>query len=191
MKFCAVLGRTTFALILATTSHGIAEGSIINARSRALSNPIAAQYVNGSRSHIEARPGLSIPPSIIQHTTATTTESGHSSTTILQTATSTGHTLPGCSTDCTFDDTYMTQNRNSWTKCLGTVMIGRVHYFVDAANNKTSTSTDYSQRVTFIQNRTEVTSDVSNILSGGSNVLTRTDVNAAGTVTYMDGTNTM
>ena len=45
--------------------------------------------------------------------------------------------------------------------------------------------------MTFIQNRTEVTSDVSDILSGGSYVLTRTDVNAAGTVTYMDGTNTM
>ena len=70
-------------------------------------------------------------------------------------------------------------------------MIGRVHYFVDSANNKTSTSTDYSQRVTFIQNRTEVTSDVSDVLSGGSYVLTRTDVNAAGTVTYIDGTNTM
>ena len=156
-----------------------------------LSNPAAAQYLNGSRYHSEARPGLSIPPSIVQHTTATITESGHPSTTALQTATATGHNLHGCSTDCTFDDTYMTQNRNSWTKCPGTVMIGRVHYFVDSANNKTSTSTDYSQRVTFIQNRTEVTSDVSAILSGGSYVLTRTDVNAAGTVTYMDGTNTM
>ena len=67
-------------------------------------------------------------------------------------------------------------------------MLGRVHYFVDSANNKTSTSTDFVQRVTFMKNGTEVTSDASDILAS---VLTRTDVNAAGTVTYMDGTNTM
>lgn len=70
-------------------------------------------------------------------------------------------------------------------------MLGRVHYFVDSANNKTSTSTDFVQRVTFRKNGTVVTSDASDIISGGSHVLTRTDVNAAGTVTYMDGTNTM
>lgn len=70
-------------------------------------------------------------------------------------------------------------------------MIGRVHYFVDAANNKTSTSTDFAQQVTFSQNGTRVTSDVTNILASGSQILTRTDVNAAGTVTHMDGTNTM
>ena len=70
-------------------------------------------------------------------------------------------------------------------------MIGRVHYFVDSANNKTSTSTDFAQQVTFSQNGTRVTSDVTNILASGSQILTRTDVNAAGTVTYMDGTNTM
>jgi hypothetical protein len=155
------------------------------------SNTVIAQYLNATRSHHEARPGLSIPPSIVQHTTTTITEPGHLSTTALQPASTTEHAFRGCSTDCTFDDTYMTQNRNSWTKCQGTVMLGRVHYFVDSANNKTSTSTDFVQRVTFMKNGTKVTSDASDIISGGSHVLTRTDVNAAGTVTYMDGTNTM
>ena len=70
-------------------------------------------------------------------------------------------------------------------------MLGRVHYFVDSANNKTSTSTDFVQRVTFLKNGTKVTSNAGDIISGGSHILTGTDVNAAGTVTYMDGTNTM
>lgn len=156
-----------------------------------LSSPIVAQYLNGSRYHHEARPGPQFPPSIVQHTTATITKSGSSSITTLQAATSTGHDFRGCSTDCTFTESFMSQQCNSWTKCQGTVMIGRVHYLVNPVDNKTSTSTDYSQRVTFTNNGTRVTSDVTDILSSGPQILTRTDVNAAGTVACADGTNTM
>jgi hypothetical protein len=103
-------------------------------------------------------------------------------------ATSTGHAFPGCSTNCTYDIGRLTQHHISWTKCRDTVILGRVHYFVDRANNKTSTSTDFAHRVTFLSNGHEVTSDASDILAS---VLTRTDVNAAGTVTYTYGTQTM
>jgi hypothetical protein len=93
--------------------------------------------------------------------------------------------------DCTYSRPYLFQTQNSWTKCHDTVMIGRVHYFVDSANNSTSTSTEYAQQVTYASNHTWVTAGGSDIAAGGSRILTRTDVNEAGTVTYMDGTNTM
>lgn len=71
-------------------------------------------------------------------------------------------------------------------------MVGRIYYIIDSANNKTITSTSYSQQVTLFNSvGSKVTSDVSDIIAAGSHILTRTDVNAAGTVTYVDGTETM
>jgi hypothetical protein len=103
-------------------------------------------------------------------------------------ATTTDHAFPGCSTDCTYDKSRLSQHHISWTKCQDTVMLGRVHYFVDRVNNKTSTSTDLAHQVTFLSNGSQVTSDASDILAS---ILTRTDVNAAGTVTFTHGTHTM
>lgn len=74
---------------------------------------------------------------------------------------------------------------------MGTAIIGRIHYIVDRANNKTITSTSYAEQVTFSTKGYKVTMPVSEIIGNGSQILTRTDVNAQGTVTYVDGTSTV
>lgn len=100
-------------------------------------------------------------------------------------------TADPCIKDCSINMKYITASYHYWTRCEGTAIIGLIHYIVDSANNKTSTSTSYSQQVTIFSGRSWVTSNVSDILATGSHVLIRTDVNAAGTVTYVDHGNTM
>lgn len=59
---------------------------------------------------------------------------------------------------------------------------------VDDNTNITTASTSYLAQVTFTSNGALVTSEVSEIIANGSQILTRTDVNAAGTVTMaVDG----
>lgn len=62
-------------------------------------------------------------------------------------------------------------------------VIGQVYYLVDNGTNITSMSTSYASQVTFEISGTMVTSAVSDIVANGSDILTRTDVNAGGTVT--------
>lgn len=72
---------------------------------------------------------------------------------------------------------------------MATAVVGQVMLIVDGNTNMTTTSTSYLSQVTFTSNGTIVTSDVTDILANGSHILTRTDVNAAGTVTVaIDGT---
>ena len=70
-------------------------------------------------------------------------------------------------------------------------MIGRIYYTIDRANNKTITSTSYAAQVTFTSSGSEVTSPGTDLVGKGSQVLTRTDVDASGSVLYVDGTVTM
>ena len=100
-------------------------------------------------------------------------------------------TNPGCSKDCTINLSYMTVNKRSWSKCLGTAVIGRIHYIVDRAHNKTVTSTSYEEQVTFETGNKKVTMPVTDLIANGSQILTRTDVNAQGSVTHVDGTHTL
>lgn len=93
-----------------------------------------------------------------------------------------------CHANCTF--TKIVSNVGQWTRCQtkATNVVGKVVLIVDDSKNITTTSTSYLDRVTFTSNGTLVTSDVSDILANGSQILTRTDVNAAGTVTVaVDG----
>lgn len=95
----------------------------------------------------------------------------------------------GCRTNCTF--TKVESNHGNWQKCqtMATAVVGQVMLIVDGNTNMTTTTTSYLAQVTFTSNGTIVTSDVTDILANGSHVLTRTDVNAAGTVTVaIDGT---
>jgi hypothetical protein len=66
---------------------------------------------------------------------------------------------------------------------MATAVVGRIVYIVDNSTNATRTSTSYSAQVTFRASGTLVTSAVSDIVANGSQILTREDVNAAGTVT--------
>lgn len=72
-----------------------------------------------------------------------------------------------------------------WFQCQSQTMamIGRVYYIVDNGTNTTSMSTSYASQVTFELSGTMVTSAVTDIFANGSDILTRTDVNAAGPVT--------
>ena len=93
-----------------------------------------------------------------------------------------------CHANCTF--TKVESNFGQWTRCQtkATNVVGKVVLIVDDSTNITTTSTSYLDQVTFTSNGTLVTSDVSDILANGSQILTRTDVNAAGTVTVaVDG----
>jgi len=73
----------------------------------------------------------------------------------------------------------MNVQTNGWTKCESTHLIGRIHYIGDIANNKTTASTSYATQVVV----GTATSQVSDILASSGRVITRTDLNAAGTVT--------
>lgn len=75
---------------------------------------------------------------------------------------------------------------NSWTKCLDMVKIGRIHYIVDAANNKTMTSTSFSEQVSFTSKGYSVTLPATDLVANKSRIITRTDVDAHGTVTFVD-----
>lgn len=155
-------------------------------------NEILAQVTNQTQSHEIARPGLSMSPTTATTQAATATEnSNRVSQTTLEKATTTDYAFPGCSIDCTFEANRFTAHHNSWTKCLGTALIGRIYYVVDSANNKTVTSTSYAEQATWDSGFGRVSLDVSDVLASGHQVLTRKDVNTAGTVTYMDGTNTL
>lgn len=70
-------------------------------------------------------------------------------------------------------------------------MLGRIHYTVDRAKNKTITNTSYESQVTFTSNWTRVTSAATDLIANQSQILIRTDVDASGTVAYADGTNTV
>jgi len=153
-----------------------------------MSNELPARFSNDSSDSDGPLPGLSISTTSVHQTATTIRLASSPSTTIFVEATSIDHAFPGCSRNCTYDASRLTQHHVSWTKCQDTVILGRVHYFVDRVSNKTSTSTDLAHQVTFVSNGREVTSDASDILA---NLLTRTDVNAAGTVTYTYGTLTM
>lgn len=156
-----------------------------------LSDEVLAQSSNDSRHHLDAQPGPPFSPVTVQQTVTTTRDPGHSSTTDFAKATSRDPSFPGCSMDCTLSETLLTYHRNSWTRCPGVTVVGRVHYIIDSANNKTSTSTSYLKQVTYESDGVEMTTDVSDILANNSPIIARTDVNAAGTVTYLDGTHTM
>lgn len=72
---------------------------------------------------------------------------------------------------------------------MATAVVGQVQLIVDGKTNMTTTTTSYLSQVTFTSNGTILTSDVTDILANGSHILTRADVNAAGTVTVaIDGT---
>lgn len=116
---------------------------------------------------------------------------GNASTSVFHKPYATSAPHSDCSKNCTYDWNLLTSNHHTWSKCLGTAIIGRVHYLVDPASNRTITSTSYAEDLTFISHGMKVTSLVSDILARQSEILTRTDVNAAVTVTYFDGTNTM
>jgi hypothetical protein len=70
-------------------------------------------------------------------------------------------------------------------------LIGRVHYLIDSANNKTITSTSYAERVEYKLGAAYKVSHGSDLAASGVQILTRTDVDSAGTVTYVDGSDTM
>jgi hypothetical protein len=88
-----------------------------------------------------------------------------------------------CVQNCTFQQ--VVSEYGAWQQCqtMATVVVGRIVYIVDNNTNATKTSTSYSAQVTFRANGTLVTSAVSDIIANGSQILTRKDVNAAGTVT--------
>lgn len=98
-----------------------------------------------------------------------------------------------CSKNCTLRSgpTTMTQKAASWSKCQGTVIIGRIHFTVDRANNTTITRTSYEAQLTFTSNGSRVTSAATDLIANQSQVLTRTDIDANGTVIYMRGTTTV
>jgi len=153
---------------------------------------IPAQRFDDTQTHEDARPGSPIAPTTIQQTATELKDESRSITRTTENAMPTNRILPGCSRDCTYDMHYMTMYHLSWTKCPGTAVVGRVYYIVDSLHNKTSTSTSYSSQVTFNPRGTgPVTSNVSDILASGSHIRMRTDVNAAGTVTYVTGTHTL
>jgi hypothetical protein len=62
-------------------------------------------------------------------------------------------------------------------------VVGHIVYIVDNSTNVTTTSTSYSAQVTFVVSGTLIKSAVSDIVANGSQILTREDVNSAGTVT--------
>jgi hypothetical protein len=142
--------------------------------------------VNSSETqlHDTVQPGGSSYTTTMRPTVALPRTSN--ATAALETTTSADHSMSGCSLNCTMNYIWFKQQRNSWTKCRSIVTIGRVNYLVNAANNMTSTSTSYATQVTFTSYGSKVTSDVRDILANGSHVIARTDVNAAGTVTYVD-----
>jgi hypothetical protein len=70
---------------------------------------------------------------------------------------------------------------------MATAVVGDVVYIVDNSTNATRTSTRYAAEVTFRASGTLVTSAVSDVAANGSQILTREDVNAAGTVTARVG----
>jgi hypothetical protein len=152
---------------------------------------------NGSQSQESARPGLSDPATTIYQTpritinqTATVHVTGPSPTSFHY-ATSTNHNFSGCSKSCSLDASGMAVYYNSWTKCLGTALIGRVHYLIDSVNNKTVTSTSYAERVEYRLGAAYEVSHGSDLAASGVGILTRKDVNSAGSVTHVDGTDTM
>lgn len=157
------------------------------------SNRVTVYARNETRTHDSASPGLPIPPTTARQTLTMTTTVVPSNilTTAPHVPATTNHDSPGCSKDCTINLSVMTSNLHSWSKCMGTAIIGRIHYIVDRANNKTITSTSYAEQVTFSTKGYKVTMPVSDIVGNGSQILTRTDVNAQGTVTYVDGTSTV
>lgn len=150
---------------------------------------VQTEVLNTTQSPIGAQPGRS--PS---HNTIVSTASANAGrrdlalTTTPPRPTGTGDL---CLEDCSINYDYVWVSEHSWTKCQGTALIGVIYYIIDSANNKTMTSTSYSQQVTFYDGHDVVTSDVSGILAAGSQILVRTDVNAAGTVTYVDQGNTV
>jgi hypothetical protein len=162
-----------------------------------MSNDVPASS-NENQQHESAQPGLSVPtttiyqtPTITLNRTATVHVSGHPSPTSLHYATSTNRTFSGCSKSCSLDAYYLSVHHNLWTTCPGIALIGRVHYIIDSANNKAATSTSYSEQVEFRSDYVWVTSHGSDLAASGAPILTRTDVNSDGTVTYIDGTDTM
>jgi len=155
-----------------------------------LSDAVPVMFPNQTHLHDHFRLGAS-DSTITIDVTSTVTKTYFSST-VLEQPTITNLRAPGCSRDCSFNEDLLTQQRNSWTKCPGTITVGRIHYIVDSANNKTSTSTSYEAQVTFINSNGDLaTSSVSDILASGSHIITRADVNAAGTVTHVDEGHTM
>jgi hypothetical protein len=88
-----------------------------------------------------------------------------------------------CAKDCTF--TGVQSREDVWTRCQGTTYVGLVHVVIDKATNKTITSTsNYKDQVTYLDKngRTSIAALI-DLASNGASILTRTDVNAAGTVT--------
>jgi hypothetical protein len=162
-----------------------------------MSNDIPASF-NGSQQHESAQPGLSVPtttvyqtPTITINQTATVHVSGHPSPTSFHYATSTNRTFSGSSKSCSLDAYYLSVHHNSWAKCPGIALIGRVHHTIDSANNKTITSTSYSEQVELRSDYVWVTSHGSYLAASRAPIITRTDVDSNGTVTYVDGTDTM
>jgi N-acetylmuramoyl-L-alanine amidase CwlA len=97
----------------------------------------------------------------------------------------TAHNPSACVKDCTFQDG---QSRlYHWTKCAGTTYVGIIHVVIDKATNKTITSTSsYKEEYTYFLKDQTYTAALSDLVSNGrALVLTRTDVNAAGTVTQV------
>jgi hypothetical protein len=90
-----------------------------------------------------------------------------------------------CVKDCTFQEAQSRQYH--WTKCAGTTYVGVIHVVIDKATNKTITSTSsYKEEYTYFLKDQTYTAALSDLVSnGGALVLTRTDVNAAGTVTQV------
>lgn len=90
-----------------------------------------------------------------------------------------------CVKDCTFQKAQSRQYL--WTKCAGTTYVGIVHVVIDKATNKTITSTSsYKEEYTYFLKDRSYTTALSDLVSnGGALILTRTDVNAAGTVTQV------
>lgn len=159
----------------------------------ACANLLKGQLLNETHSQTNAHVGL-IASLVTTHQTATTgKDQSSASTAAFDQPMVTSASLPGCAKDCTLDLNYLSSNHHTWSKCQDTLIVGRIHYVVDSGNNKTSTSTSYSEYVTFFEPypRAWVTSAVSDLLVNGSHILTRTDVNEAGTVTHVDGTETV
>ena len=180
---CSVLLAPTIHVIVAT-----AAGEIDRIDFYGSSNVMLVTPSNGSQVHDNIGSDTSDSTTTI-HPTSTVTKTLFSTTVLRKTTTDLA--VPGRTLDCTFDINAFTEHRNSWTRCPGTVMIGRIHYIVDSVNNKTSTSTSYAAQVTFEADGSKVTSDVRDILANQSNIITRTDVNAAGTVTHVDNGHTV
>jgi hypothetical protein len=85
--------------------------------------------------------------------------------------------------DCTF--TGVQSREDVWTRCQGTTYVGLVHVVIDKATNQTITSTsNYADQVTYLdKNGRTYIAALSDLATSGASILTRTDVNAAGTVT--------